>query len=175
MLLCAVHAKCLCMSGPLNIPKVQVHIDLAPQSAQDPGRETGSCHPGLVSLSRTLGICARRTAVDLNMRLLSSREVTLRALRVSLRAGQILRGRTFLLKAHMTLECKQVPVTQAVSTRNLKLTSDILLSKAEEAPAFSSGNKPSAGLSSSEEHHKEHVVGDSALADVKVEDKWGSG
>ena len=111
MLLCAVHAKCLCMSGPLK--KVQVHIDLAPQSAHDPGRETGSCHPGLLSLSRTLGIRARRTAVDLSMRLLSSREVVLRALRVSLKAGQILRGRALLLKVHMTLEGKQVPVTQA--------------------------------------------------------------
>ena len=51
--------------------------DLAPRSAHDLGRETGSSHPGLVSPSRTLGICARTTAVDLNMKLLSSREVML--------------------------------------------------------------------------------------------------
>ena len=116
MLVCAVHAKCLCMSGPLKIPKVQVHIDLAPQSAHDLGRETGSSHPGLLSLSRTLGICARTTAVDLNMKLLSSREVMLRALRVSFRAGQTLTGRTLPLEVHMTLVGKQLLV-KALSTR----------------------------------------------------------
>ena len=48
------------------------------------------------------------------------------------------------------------------------------MSKAEEASAFSSGSKLGAGLSSSEEHHKylKHVVGDSAPADVKAQDKW---
>jgi hypothetical protein len=81
-----------------------------------------------------------------------------------------------LLTVNMTLEGKEVPVTQAVSTRNLKLTKEILLSKAEEASAFSSGSKLGAGPSSSEEHHKDlkHVVGDSAPADVNVEDKWKS-
>ena len=47
--------------------------DLSPQSAHDPGRETGSCHPGLLSLWRTLGLLARTTAMDLDLRLLSSR------------------------------------------------------------------------------------------------------
>ena len=84
--------------------------------------------------------------------------------------------RTVLLTVNMTLEGKEVPVTQAVSTRNLKLTGDILRSKAEEASAFSRGSKLGAGLSSSEEHHKglKHVVGDSAPADLKIEDKWKS-
>ena len=37
--------------------------------------------------------------------------------------------RTVLLTVNMTLEGKEVPVTQAVPTRNLKLTREILLSK----------------------------------------------
>ena len=84
--------------------------------------------------------------------------------------------RTVLLKASMTLEGEQAPFTQAVLTRNLKPTGDVLRAKAEEAGASSSGSKLGAGLSSSEEHHKglKHVVGDAALADVKVEEKWKS-
>ena len=84
--------------------------------------------------------------------------------------------RTVRLKVNLTLEGNKVPVTQAVSTRNLKLTGHVLLSKAEEASALSSGSKLGAGLSCSEEHHKDlkHVVGDSAPADVKVQDKWKS-
>ena len=73
------------------------------------------------SLWKTLGLLARTTAVDLDLRLLSSREVMLMAMRVALRGSQILRGRTLLLKVNMTLEGKQLPVTQASLWRTLGL------------------------------------------------------
>ena len=84
--------------------------------------------------------------------------------------------RSVLVKVNLTLEGKEVSITQAVSTRNLKLKGDILPSKAEEASEVSCGSKLGAGLASSEEHHKDlkHVLGDAAPADVKVEDKWKS-
>ena len=71
---------------------------------------------------------------------------------------------------------KQQTVTQVVYTRNLKLTSDYLLTQVGQVVGSLSGSKAEAGSSASGEHHKDlkHVVGDSDSADVKVEGKWKS-
>ena len=85
--------------------------------------------------------------------------------------------RHVLLSVDLNISGKQQTLTQAVYARNLKLTSDYLLTKAGEAASSSSGVKKALEESgpASEEHKKPHwVLGSSAPADVRVERKWSS-
>ena len=82
--------------------------------------------------------------------------------------------RTVLLKVDITISGKQQTHTQAVTIRNLKLTSDYLLARAGEVVGPSSSSTQEASSSGEAHKNKEHIVGDSDPADVKVEDKWKS-
>ena len=82
--------------------------------------------------------------------------------------------RTVLLKVDITISGKQQTHTQAVTIRNLNLTSDYLLARAGEAVGPSSSSTQEASSSGEPHKDKKHVVGDSDPANVKVEDKWKS-
>ena len=83
--------------------------------------------------------------------------------------------RTVLLKVDLTIAGKQQTHTQAVYPKNLKLTSNYLLTKAGEL-GLSDPSSSKDDVDSAESLHKnlKWVVVSSAPGDVKVQDKWKS-
>ena len=81
--------------------------------------------------------------------------------------------RQVLLKVDLTISGKTVSHTQAVYTRNLKLTSDYLLSKAGDSAGSSSNRKKEKAEPVDDlQKNLKFLLGESAPGDVKVEQKW---
>jgi hypothetical protein len=85
--------------------------------------------------------------------------------------------RQVLLSVDLNISGKQQTITQAVYARNLKLTSDYLLTKAGEAASSSSCDNQALQESEpavQDNKKPQWLLGSSSPADVRVERKWSS-